>query len=128
MPTNLITFYNKITSSVNIGRAVDVIYLEFSKAFYAVSHSLLLDKLAGSLSQVVSQGSILGSMLFNIFINDLNDGTESILTKFADDTSEGRAIQRDLDRLEKWTSKDSMKFNKQVQGAAPGTIYPKRPV
>ena len=48
-------------------------------------------------------------MLFNIFINDLVDGIESTLTKFADDAklghevdmSEGRAIlQKDLDKLE----------------------------
>ena len=67
------------------------------------------------------QGLVLVLVLFSVFIDDLEDGIECALSKFADDTKlggvvgmlEGRArIQSDLDKLEAWTKRNLMRFNK----------------
>ena len=42
---NMITFCDGMTSWLDEGRAVDVVYLEISKVFYIISHNILLRKL-----------------------------------------------------------------------------------
>ena len=65
-------------------------------------------------------GICLEPVLFNIVINDIDDRIECTLSNFADDIKlrgevdmeEGKdAIQRDLNRLERWAQVNLMRFN-----------------
>ena len=68
----------------------------------------------------VPHGSVLGPLLFLIYINDLPEGIKSFISMFADDAKilkrvvreeNCRELQRDLDRLNQWSERWLMKFN-----------------
>ena len=150
--TNMLCFLEEITKWIDMGSPVDIIYLDFQKAFDKVPHQRLLLKLKAhgigdsisdwieqwltdrrqrvvvdgevsnwkSVLSGVPQGSVLGPILFLIYINDLDDSITSNVMKFADDTKLFRKVntdgdkqhlQNDLDILEKWSEKWQMLFN-----------------
>jgi len=86
------------------------------------SQRVVVNGCASSWSPVVSgvpQGTVLGPILFLMFINDLPTNITSSIKLFADDcvlyrpinsVGDQFALQRDLDQLEKWASTWQMKF------------------
>lgn len=63
----------------------------------------------------------MGSILYNVFLTDLDDGIQCTHSKCVDDTKLGgvadrpdgsAALQRDLTRREKWADRNLMKFHK----------------
>lgn len=150
--TNLLEFFEYVTSEVDQGEDVDVIYLDFSKAFDKVPHQRLLHKLKqhgisgfvlkwveqwlknrkqrvtlnGFKSEWkdvlsgVPQGSVLGPLLFIIYLNDLESNLGCKVFKFADDTKVASSVnsiensyklQKCLDKLVAWADKWQMEFN-----------------
>ncbi|KAK4826225.1 hypothetical protein QYF61_006266 [Mycteria americana] len=94
----------EVTCLVDEGKAVDVVFLNFRKAFDTVPPSTLLDRLSSCEMS-----------------SDLHAGVECTLRQFADDTKLGgaadslkgqEASQRDLHRLEHWAIINGMKLNK----------------
>ena len=155
--TQLLEHSNIITMALDRKSCVDVVYLDFSKAFDKVSHAHLIYKmrqkqipeqlvswtkafltnrrqrvvLQGEYSEWlpvtsgVPQGSVLGPLLFSIYIDDLDDvlAPNTLIGKFADDTkliqvyyrenteSEVEKLQISLDNISMWCTKWELPIN-----------------
>ena len=81
----------------------------------------------------VPQGSILGPLLFLVYINDLSNGLKSNPKLFADDTSLFSVIHdvnssqidlnEDLDKINKWAYQWKMSFNPDPSKKAQEVIF-----
>ena len=150
--TNLLETLENWTKALDDGYGLDVVYLDYRKAFDSVPHRRLLEKLKGfgingkllcwlenfltsrtmrvgirgvlSLIQLVlsgvPQGSVLGPLLFLMFVNELPLWIQSEMRMFADDTKiwckvktekDGITLQQDLDNLSSWSETWQLKFN-----------------
>ena len=150
--TNLLEFTDYVSKYVDRGEPIDVVYLDFQKAFDKVPHNRLMLKLEAlgmgkkitdwirnwltnrkqrvvlngcrsdwcDLVSGVPQGSVLGPLLFTVFINDIDDSIANKLLKFADDTKlvgpvssveEVNALRDDLRNLFSWSEDWLMMFN-----------------
>ena len=150
--TNLLEFFENVTHELDEGNAVDLVYLDFCKAFDKVPHCRLVRKLEAhgvggnilkwikswlsnrrqrvaiedkysewaKVTSGVPQGSVLGPILFLVYINDLDVGIVSSLGKFADDSKLMKSIcsnedvstvREDLKVLESWAETWQMEFN-----------------
>ena len=140
------------TSILDSGGYLDVIYMDFMKAFDKVPHKRLLHKLRRyglsdklctwvesflsnrkqrvkvndsysawhKVTSGIPQGSVLGPILFVLFINDLPNRVKSSVYMFADDTKlyrqisvaeDSRSLQEDLDHLFSWSEDWKLKFH-----------------
>lgn len=147
--TQLIEVIEDFTYLMDEGSPLDVLYLDFRKAFDTVPHERLLCKLRAygvtgtilkwienflkdrtqyvkimdSISNTekvlsgIPQGSVLGPILFTIFINDLPDSIQSFCKVFADDTKiyntsvNCTTMQQDIYSLQEWSEKWNLYFN-----------------
>lgn len=82
-------------------------------------------------TRAVSQGSVLGPILFNIFTDDLDDGAGCTHSKFVNDIKQGGVADRPeggaaVQRLEKWA--DGEVQQGEGQTPVPGEEKPQTPL
>ena len=152
--TQLMSQHTKLLESLKDGSNLELLYLDFSKAFDKVSHPILLERMAelgigGNLLEWiraflsdryqrirvgqklsdktyvlsgVPQGSVLGPVLFLIFISTLGDNIpdKDHLFKYVDDTKYYGKVKNDedicnfqerLNTLYNWADTNEMKWN-----------------
>ena len=149
--TQLLEFMEEITQAIDNNDEVDIIYLDFCKAFDKVLHRRLLQKLYAygirgkvhswvqefltdrkqrvivngsqstwkNVTSGIPQGSVLGPVLFLVFINDFPDIINVLIKLFADDaklysivTSENdNRVQFSLNTAVDWANVWRMIFN-----------------
>ena len=150
--TNLLEVMNIWTEALMHNIPIDVLYLDYQKAFDCVPHQRLMKqvnsfgisgpasrwlkaflsnrkqrvRVNGCQSQWapvlsgIPQGSILGPILFSLFVNDLPGEVQSLISMFADDTkiykmltsaSSGEELEESLHQLEEWAERMQMRFH-----------------
>ena len=152
--TQLLNVMDVWTEIIDAGGSVDIIYMDFMKAFDSVPHRRLLAKLSAygiqgkvfdwvqafltnrqqrvlvngaesepaPVTSGIPQGSVIGPMLFVIYINDLPNICTNEVELFADDTKlytrsdipgATTTLQDDLDKLQKWSQDWLLRFHPQ---------------
>ena len=150
--TQLLEVINDWTHILDNGKSLDVVYLDYKKAFDSVPYERLLAKLyaygirgkvlawirnfltnrfqrvvinaamskAAPVSSGIPQGSVLGPILFLVYVNDLPEVVSNKVKLFADDTkmyqevndsNQKEEMQENLNKIMDWSTKWQLPFN-----------------